>query len=180
MPFDDLPGLVGAELGVHDGLAALEQCLEHRPLRATVDERWDGEAHQLSAVGAGLREVPLIGDGIAGVPVDAAAEDPEYVFLAPHDALRIPGRAAGVEHVHVVVRPRLEVAFGASVGDRLLVRQPVDSRGVEVAAVLHHDRPTVNFGAFGNTFATLPTYWRSTMSAIMSESVKMCSSSLST
>ena len=37
-----------------------------------------------------------------------------------------------------------------------------------------------SFGAFDNTFATLSTYWRSTMSTLVSESVRMCSSSLST
>ena len=132
MAFDDLPRLVCPELRIDDCLAATEQRLEHGPLGTTVDEGRDRESDELPTLGTRLREVPLVVDGFTGVPVDPTTEYPEHILLAPDDAFGVAGGSAGVEHVDVVVRPRLEVALGSAVGNRLLIGQPVDGGDVEI------------------------------------------------
>ena len=84
-------------------------------------------------------------DPVTGHEVDAAAEDPPEVLVAPHDALGEAGRAAGVDDVEVVATARTEVALGALAGQRLVPGDPAERRDVglivEVGRVGHrHDR----------------------------------------
>ena len=65
----------------------------------------------------GLLGLVVLLQRLAAVEVDAAAEDPPEVLVAPHDALGEAGRAAGVDDVQVVLAALLEVALGALVGE---------------------------------------------------------------
>src|SRR5207253_3138844 len=70
----------------------------------------------------------------AEVPAAEAAE--EDVLRAPHDALRLPGGAAGVEDVEVVAAPWTEVASRGRARERLLVLEGFDPVEVGARAVV--------------------------------------------
>ena len=85
---------------------------------------------------AGLR--PLVLERLAGDEVDAAAERAPDVLMAPHDALRLPGGAAGVDDVDVIGAARAEVAGAGLRRERLGVvpadhdaRQPGGRDGID-------------------------------------------------
>jgi hypothetical protein len=142
--FDEAPDAGGVErpVGPQRDRPALEDAVEHRPLRVPVHERRERERR---ARIAGHRLLDLLRGGDrrpAVVPAPHGGE--EDVLLAPHDALRHPGGAAGVEDIDVVGGARAEVAFGRRRGQRVLVAHDVAVRegravGGGLAAVVDHD-----------------------------------------
>ena len=129
---------VDVRVGVEHELAAAEQRAERRPLAARVHERSERERDVLrpdrrrrtggthAVVARDCRRPTRRSLGVgdrraAGVPAAERAE--EDVFLAPHDALRVAGRAAGVQDVVVVAGARAEVA-------RRAIRTPRTVRSV--------------------------------------------------
>ena len=69
----------------------------------------------------GLLGLVVLLQRLAGVEVDAAAEHPPEVLVAPHHALGEAGGAAGVDDVQVVGAALVEVALGALAGQRVVV-----------------------------------------------------------
>jgi acyl-CoA synthetase (AMP-forming)/AMP-acid ligase II len=69
------------------------------------------------AVLLGLLRLVELAQRLAGVEVDAAAQHPPEVLVAPHHALREAGGPAGVDDVQVVGAALGEVALGALAGD---------------------------------------------------------------
>jgi hypothetical protein len=90
------------------------------------------------AVLLGLLGLVELGEVLAGVEVDAAAERAPEVLVAPHHALREAGGAAGVDDVQVVGAALLEVALGALVGDRVGVQDPAERTYVGLVVGLDH------------------------------------------
>ena len=77
---------------------------------------------------------------LTGVEVDAAAEHPPEVLVAPHDALGEAGGAAGVDDVDVVGAALTEVALGALARVRLLERDAPEGRDVVGIVRVRHVR----------------------------------------
>ena len=83
---------------------------------------------------------PLIGQRFAGDEVDAAAQRAPDVLVAPHHALRVAGRPAGVDDVHVVVAASREVAGRRGGRQRGLVPRGAWNFWRGVAAVVDLDQ----------------------------------------
>ena len=90
----------GVELRLEDRQVAGEQVHQQAGLGAAVHQRAEREGDH-PRVGGLLGLVVLL-QRLAGVEVDAAAEHPPEVLVAPHHALREAGGAAGVDDVQVV------------------------------------------------------------------------------
>ena len=106
------------ELRLEDRQVAGEQVHQQAGLGAAVHQRAEREGDH-PRVGGLLGLVELL-QRLAGVEVDAAAEHPPEVLVAPHDALREAGGAAGVDDVDVVGAALAEVALGALAGERVV------------------------------------------------------------
>ena len=137
LAFDEVEHELHVDVGLvveHD-LAAAEQRAERRPLPARVHQRTERERRRTAPApgrpAAGTAAAAARGSSstdaaicsgrgdrrAARVPAAERAE--EDVLLAPHDALRPAGRAAGVEHVVVVGGAGAEVARGRARGSEL-------------------------------------------------------------
>ena len=107
------------------------RCMSSAGLGTTVHQRAEREGHHPGVVG--LLGLVVLGQRLTGVEVDATAERPPEVLVAPHDALREAGRAAGVDDVDVVGAALVEVALGALLSDGVLeghAAERGDVRGV--------------------------------------------------
>ena len=93
---DEPPHLVGVELAHEHDLVPHEALPHHGPLGGAVHERRQHQADAGLALAGQPAHLVLVLDANAGLEVDAATEHPPHVLVAPHDALRVPGRAAGV------------------------------------------------------------------------------------
>ena len=97
---DDLPGALRVELGLEDRQVAGEEVHQQAGLGAAVHQRAEREGGHPRVVG--LLGLVVLLQRLTGVEVDAAAEHAPEVLVAPHDALREAGGAAGVDDVDVV------------------------------------------------------------------------------
>ncbi len=118
------------------------RCIEQPGLRPAVHERAQRKGDH-PAVLRGLLGLVELRQRLAGVEVDAAAEHPPEVLVAPHHALREAGGATGVDDVQVVGAALLEVAGVALPSHRVGVQDA--SVGGDVGLVVgldhvrHHD-----------------------------------------
>jgi hypothetical protein len=129
------PDLAGVEGGQqHDGLPG-EQARQRGHLRVAVDQRRRAELDELTRLQALARLRPLIGQRLAGDEVDAAAQGAPDVLVAPHHTLRVAGRPAGVDDVHVVAAARREVTLRRDGGQGGLVLRGVGARRRAAAVV---------------------------------------------
>ena len=95
-----------------------EQGRQRAPLSAAVDQRRGGEPDHPGRPGRAAPDLlPLLGQPLAGVEVDPAAQHAPEVLVPPHHALGVSGGAAGVEHVDVVGAALAEVTVGAQARD---------------------------------------------------------------
>jgi hypothetical protein len=115
------PQRVRVELRHDHGRVPGEQAAEGGHHGGAVDERRGRHADQGGPLGAlaGLR--PLVGQRLTGEEVDAPGERAPDVLVTPHDALRVPGGAAGVDDVDVVRAARAEVTGARGGRDGVVV-----------------------------------------------------------
>ena len=125
VPLHRFPDRVRVELRQDHGGVPAEQARQRGHHGGAVDERGRRHADHAVAPGprAGLR--PLVLERLAGDEVDAAAERAPEVLMAPHDALRLPGGATGVDDVDVIGAARAEVA-GTGLGRECRSVVPAD------------------------------------------------------
>jgi hypothetical protein len=116
--------------------------------------------------------------GFDGVPAGRSALKPaeEHILVTPHDALRHPGRASGVDDVQVFAGPRLEVTLLRTLREcgfvlgRLLVSDAIrtvfdhDERleRLETFHRLVDDRPETTLGDYAleiGVFDHVPNFW---------------------
>ena len=138
LALDDLPGPLGVELRLEDRQVAGEQVHQQAGLRTAVHQRAQREGDHPRVVGL-LGLVELL-ERLAGVEVDAAAEHPPEVLVAPHHALGEAGRATGVDDVQVVGAALREVPLVALALEGVLERDAAERREVRVVVGVEHVR----------------------------------------
>ncbi len=136
LALDQLPGALGVELRLEDRQVAGEQVHQQPGLGAAVHQRAEREGDH-PRVGGLLGLVVLL-QRLAGVEVDAAAEHPPEVLVAPHHALGEAGGAAGVDDVQVVGAALVEVTLGALALQRVGQQHPAVRRDVGVVVRFGH------------------------------------------
>ena len=107
------------------------------PLGGAVHERRDHQNTRGRCRSRLFRHGVLGLDPLTGEGVDALAQGEEDVLLAPHDPLRHPGGAAGVEHVEIVGGSlRADSRSGEPRGDRRRRSRPTRGRCVGASGVV--------------------------------------------
>ena len=119
-----------------------EQVHQQRGLGTPVHQRAQREGHHPTVL-RGLHRLVVLRERFTGHEVDAAAQHPPEVLVAPHHALGVAGRATGVDDVEVVRAAVREVPLRALPRQRLGPGHPRVRRDVgvvvRVCRVGHHD-----------------------------------------